>query len=384
MSYLQSLQNKKLNEIVIPGSHDAGIYGPNIKGFSKTQNLNIYEQAQAGCRFFDLRIAVHKHYDKSNLQYEAQAYHADGAVLGSSKIWKSNQKKSRTNFTKYQTIRAGKGWGGSLDTMLVQARNFVQRNPTEFLILRISKSFNYNYIAQRCIKILDGFHYESGGNINHKFVSQLKGKVITVFDESARQLVTNPWKMAPGITFVKSLYDKDSKQFSAYDPNYEGLQYFGKYSNTKGKWSNNAKVNYNTKKQAQLMSQNAAAPIDVLGMMYWTSTGVSSNIEIRNGIMWNDINSQALKETWTQGLADAISDRLGKEEENFLKLKKQNDQMGGYLGGRMKAFMPNIVMMDFVAKDKCDIIKTLNDVAAVQLEKLYVKSYWEESMEGAF
>ena len=57
--------NKALNQITMPGSHDATIYedvisyagigGP--KSWSITQNLNIYDQCMAGSRFFDVRLA---------------------------------------------------------------------------------------------------------------------------------------------------------------------------------------------------------------------------------------------------------------------------------------------------------------------------------------
>jgi hypothetical protein len=45
---------------------------------------------------------------------------------------------------------------------------------------------------------------------------------------------------------------------------------------------------------------------------------------------------------------------------------------GGFLGGKLKAFMPNIVMMDFVSRRKCDIIEQLNQVAAQSLLALYI------------
>ena len=56
ITYYELGASKQLNEIVVAGSHDAGITsgGTNVK----TQALDIGEQAQAGVRVFDLRIAA--------------------------------------------------------------------------------------------------------------------------------------------------------------------------------------------------------------------------------------------------------------------------------------------------------------------------------------
>ena len=39
--------------MVLPATHDTGMYAGNILG--KTQNLNLHEQLSAGARYFDLR-----------------------------------------------------------------------------------------------------------------------------------------------------------------------------------------------------------------------------------------------------------------------------------------------------------------------------------------
>ena len=56
VNYFELGKNKQLNEIVVAGSHDAGI----TKGSAnvRTQVLNIGDQARAGVRVFDLRIAA--------------------------------------------------------------------------------------------------------------------------------------------------------------------------------------------------------------------------------------------------------------------------------------------------------------------------------------
>lgn len=56
ISYYTLSKKKQLNQIVIAGTHDAGITG----GGSgvQTQSLNIGEQAATGVRFFDVRVAA--------------------------------------------------------------------------------------------------------------------------------------------------------------------------------------------------------------------------------------------------------------------------------------------------------------------------------------
>jgi hypothetical protein len=62
----ERLGDKKLMEIALPGSHDAGMsYSRDCQGFgrpcnTKTQNLIVSDQLEAGCRYFDLRPAYYQ------------------------------------------------------------------------------------------------------------------------------------------------------------------------------------------------------------------------------------------------------------------------------------------------------------------------------------
>lgn len=59
-----SIANKPLTKILIPGTHDSNTYDLQsykfIKAFSTCQNLNVYEQLMHGIRFLDLRYAPGK------------------------------------------------------------------------------------------------------------------------------------------------------------------------------------------------------------------------------------------------------------------------------------------------------------------------------------
>ncbi|OOG63864.1 hypothetical protein B0E46_07920 [Rhodanobacter sp. B04] len=357
--YLSNYQNLRLNEVVIPGSHDAGVYTAN-KSNVQTQALDIAGQANAGCRFFDLRIATYRSTVGGQTTYTNKAFHLDQSLVVDHKV------KNTPGVTSYQNVGHAGGWGGGLDDMLDDARTFVTTNPTEFLILKFSKCANWASIANACITRLGPAHYTDAGNLNNKTVRQLSGRVITVFDESARPklipVITAQGGRPHGILFIKALYDSDSGTSKTYDPNFWGIQYFGKFSSTD-------KVSKNTAKQGRTLVNGAATHMDVLGMMYWTTTGLFGDIRQRNNTMWNQTNVAALQQTWKSGLEASITQRFGNEKDSAMLLAQTH---GGALGGRLKSFMPNIVMMDFVDQQKCDIVEQLNAVAATSLLQLMI------------
>jgi len=357
-NYLANYHAKRLNEVVIPGSHDAGVYTAN-RANVQTQALDIAGQANAGCRFFDLRIATEKSNVGGRTVYTHRAFHLDQKLVVQNKV------KNTPGITSHQNVGHAGGWGGGLIDMLTQARAFVAANRSEFLILKISKSANWADLAETCIQVLGQDHYTDAGNLNNKTVQQLAGKVITVFDESARKHLTEVIRNqrgSHGIMFIKALFDKDTGSSKTYDPNYWGMQYFGKFSSTPD-------VDKNTRKQAGVLTSGAATHMDALGMMYWTTTGLLGDIRTRNDRMWTRTNVAALQKTWSSGLEAAVSNRFGREKDAALRLAATT---GGALGGRLKAFMPNIVMMDFVDFNKCQTIDQLNTVAATALQQLMI------------
>jgi hypothetical protein len=356
-TYLAPYQHLKLNEVVIPGAHDSGIYAGGRSNV-QTQKLDIAGQAAAGCRFFDVRVATLKHKVGGQTVYTHTTFHLAKGVINSNV-------KGVAGIKTHQTVGHLGGWGGDLASMLADAKAFVEQNGTEFLIFKFSKCYNWASIAEMCIATLGDTQYKGGGNLNLKQVKDLKGKVITVFDEEARAELVPVIRAqvgAHGLMFIRALFDKDSGVSKPYDPNFWGIQYFGKFSSTDD-------ISKNTRKQGETLSTGSATDKDVMGMMYWTTTGMLGNIRERNKQMWSLTNQQALRDTWTSGLESAISSRFGKEKDEALKLAMTS---GGFLGGTLKSFMPNIVMMDFVSRRKCDVIEDLNRVAAQQLLKLFV------------
>jgi hypothetical protein len=365
-AFLKQYANKQLNQIVIPGAHDAGIYGEG-KSNVITQGLNIGEQAAAGVRFFDMRIATVKRSDGS---FEQRSYHLDGSLV-------KNQKHKGAKpgeVQSHQVVAHAGGWGkDTLTDMLGQAKGYVAANPSEFLILKFSKCYNLKDVVDTCVRVLGDAqfnHNKSGGakiNLNTRTVASLGGKVITLFDpnEMAKLGFVAQGQIYSGCLAFGELFDKESKSSKAYIKEFHGLQYFGKFSST-------SDVKTNTKKQTKLMQTGTACDRDAMGMMYWTTTGMLGDIKKRNDTMWTGVNSQALREVWESGYKTALTAQLG--ALSFKDLYQKNGTYYVANKNSWTSFTPNIVMMDFADYQKCVTIFNLNRVKNEMLESLMQKS----------
>ena len=221
ITYYNLGKTRKLNEIVIAGTHDAGI----TQGGSgvQTQTLNILQQAVVGVRFFDIRIAAavtSQTHASGRPIAELRAFHADDKVV--MKIERNVVLQGGANPVRVtQSKLAGGAFGLALTAMLQQARDFVQAEfgRKEFLILKFDKCTNWAHIAQACWTTLGGSLYTAGGNLNTKTLRDLKGKVVVLFSSkglSELQGVTN------GILAFKNL----TSEGATYDAAFEGLQYY--------------------------------------------------------------------------------------------------------------------------------------------------------------
>jgi hypothetical protein len=336
-----------LNTIVMAGAHDAGITKGG--GNARTQKLNLRDQATAGVRLFDLRIAAGRSDGRTDGTKNAalRTYHADGAA------------KVQETKTRYLTdigqsvqidqskIRAGT-FGETLADILEQAKVWVGFNPTEFLILKFDKCLNWPQVAEACVLLLGNRIYKDGGNLNLKRLEELAGRVIVVFTEDGWR-ATN---LGPGqgICRINNCNGGDP-----YMDEFNGLQYYGKGGTS---LMGVSPISENRDKQAGLMSAGIQSHPDAMGMMYWTSTGLVGNIKSRDKKMWTKTNIVSLQNTWENGLRESIADRI-----------MYHDPLQGG-GARMKAFMPNIVMIDFADAHKCKTIMDLNDVSGPALAAL--------------
>ena len=372
--YMDLGGDRTLNDIVMAGSHDAGI----TTGASnaQTQVLDIGAQARAGVRFFDLRVAAFSSGAMSYgaKQVELKAFHADGM------IHKKDKDKTRSVVGFQGTapitrskLKFGEGAEGmGLRKMLEDARGFVTSADYsgEFLILKFDKCTNWELIAATCRSVLGGTIYKKGGNLNIKKLSDLSGSVICAFMESGYDALKTPGSNV-NITKIKNLY----KPPSDYDNNFQGLQYWGSGGTGINNKGYEGKIRENIEKQKKVMAsaQTGVAPKTAMfsrkvtpgcaasdpraiGVMYWTTTGLKKSILTRDATMWNDNNKSGLQSIWQSGFDIFMGEAL-----------PQHVPMTPSAGGIVKMFMPNVVMIDFADEPKCKHIYDLNDLATARL-----------------
>lgn len=373
IKYLDLGADKTLNDIVMAGSHDAGI----TTGASnaQTQVLDIGEQARAGVRFFDIRVAA---FATGNTSYgakqvELKSFHADGMIHG-----KADKTRSVVGFSgKGDVVRSklkfGEGAEGmGLRKILQDARDFVKSADYagEFLILKFDKCTNWELIAETCRSVLGGTIYKKGGNLNTMKLSDLSGSVICAFMASGYDELKSPGANLH-ITKIKNLY----KPPSDYDNNFQGIQYWGSGGTGINNKGYEGKIRENIEKQKKVMASAltgvasktatfsrkvtpgcAAADPRAIGVMYWTTTGLKKSILERDSTMWNDNNKSGLQSIWQSGFDIFMGEALPK-----------NVKMTASAGGTLKMFMPNVVMIDFADETKCKHIYDLNDLATARL-----------------
>lgn len=353
LTYYTLGKDRQLNEVVVAGTHDAGITsgGDGVQ----TQTLNILQQALVGVRFFDVRIAAavtSQTHASGRPVAELRAFHADDKVV--MKLDRNVVLKGSDNGVRVkQSKLAGGAFGLGLTAMLEQARDFV-RSPmgsNEFLMLKFDKCTNWAHIANACWATLGTTLYTAGGNLNKKTLDELHGKVIVLFSSSGLSVLGANTR---GILGFKNLNESGS----SYDAGYNGLQYFGKGGTSPFNPVN--KLKQNIKKQKKLM-KGAAAMQDpeVIGMMYWTTTGLIESIKKRDDGMWDAPNIAKLKNLWGQGLGDFVNARVSLPSTNPLADAQQR-----------RSFFPNIVMIDFADQAKCQRIRDLNDLTVHHLSDL--------------
>jgi hypothetical protein len=213
-------------------------------------------------------------------------------------------------------------------------------------------------IAESCINVLGTSLYKGGGNLNTTLLKDLQGKVIVLFSGKGLAEVAGTFGASDGILGFKNLYDK-SGGGTGYARSFDGLQYYGKGGTSVMKPT--GKLGQNEKKQRKLIQGcKAFGDPDIIGMMYWTTTGMFESIEKRNAKMWDPPNVVRLKKLWAEGLEEFVW------ETNPFFVPKGSPATGPL----RKRFMPNIVMIDFADDLKCQQIRGLNDLSDHDLAAL--------------
>lgn len=386
VTYYEEYSRKRLCEVVLLGSHDAGIDKGNAN--TRTQSEGIGAQARKGARFFDLRIAAFS--NRSN-SVSMRAYHDDTKIKShvASEVTQNLKTLDRRGdlvVKKNQSMEIhntmGGAKGGGLFTILLEAKAFVSRGDgsTEFLLLKFDKSTNWPMIAEACIDILGAYIYvppEGKANLNECTLEDLRGKVIVLFtkDGCIASGLTALDRQASGILEWKNLYSAKKDSPGGYSREFVGLQYYGKGGTSKEGKGHSGKIWMNSDAQAKLMmgegsfttektdgqasrsgshpNVNSHGSVDpnVVGVMYWTTTGgPTDDIQKRNNKMWTQPHQQML--VACTGLAREMAPSNANQ------------------GGEVKRFMPNIVMVDFVTRHQGLLVKALNTKSATEINAI--------------
>jgi hypothetical protein len=223
--------NTAVWDLVMPGSHDAGVATTNVElnygvkeSWAICQHGEILDQANAGSRFFDCRVfcqaiapELQQQYKDKLAQKERDLLTANPLTLNSARLAAFRDSlpqhpPKQFRFGHFFKERAGDpskhggtlgAYGGSLKASIQGAIRFLHANPSEFLIMRFSHSgwpeqlpvvMKYwyekyngaNYDPNWGVTHYKGnwanYIYRSPANIATETVGNLRGKLIMVFD----------------------------------------------------------------------------------------------------------------------------------------------------------------------------------------------------------
>jgi hypothetical protein len=317
--WMEALEpTRKLVELCLPGSHDAGVYTDEEKKVTpgdtaRCQENNIRKQASNGSRVFDIRCFMDGETPKMG------HFFADKAPLGD--------------------------WGGTLESALADALDFVRTVTSEFLIFRIGHTECVKQVAEVLERFYNAtdkngkmanaklFYRGAQGNLADVEVRHLRGKLVLLCDN--KELKSSHF--TPGDGYC--LYDK----YSPTSPSTSAqIRFCGKYTGDlktaaktfkkdKGNWSPEGAL----KNAEDGCNEHKKHPSDHLLWVYWQETG---------GNVW--ANTRA---------TGGMSDRL----DNFLsRIKDPKNNLP----------LPNVIGHDFVSRFKCGAIAKMNKPVDTELD----------------
>ncbi len=325
-----------LSQITMPGSHDAGIYNADAvqtgvfkPSLSKTvcQSGTIYQQCEAGSRFFDIRFKVHAG--------KVKTYHT---------------------FAKQGAV------GGNLDTVLTHVDEFLRANPTEFIILRLSHTMGCaDQITQTAQQYsINNRLYTRRGNIAKHTIGDLRGHVILACD---------------------STFNLDPTQgihnFSKYEPGAKSTQGII----TCGKYSDKSSIRNVFSKQVKRIDEHQQHyQHDHLFVLYWTQTGGKIRQHTLKPV---NIPKATRKHRATGGahhnmdyMLNVLTHGGARYQESWgVKTLTWQDR---------RDCMPNVIMYDFVNTATSAQIVTLNDPQLQAILEDQADEYVGEGIRALF
>lgn len=299
---------RKLVELCLPGSHDAGVYTDEDKDVrpgdkARCQHKNIHEQARVGSRVFDIRCFL------------------DGKTPKMGHFFKDTP---------------GLGdWGGTLESALSDAVKFLGLHTSEFLIFRIGHTECLKEVAEVLEKFYTKtddhgkmpnatlFYRGAQPNLADVEVRHLRGKLVVLCDN--QEWESSHFKPGDGYYLYNKYPTIPTK----------GLSFCGTYVGDLNpfkdtNWS--AKGAKNVALAASNEHKDHNPPDDHLFWVYWQETG----------------GNVLAKTTAAKGMKYRL--------ENFLaKFRDPNNKLR----------LPNVIGHDFVDNFTCSrIVKMNSDLAS--------------------
>lgn len=375
--------NTKLNEVIMVGSHDAGIATGDSN--TKAQDYNIGLQAACGARFFDIRIiaTLRKSLAGEKVATFKTVHAADFLQREKTKVrlvpqgrYDENRRGVYVPGELTTTKLTGGSEGETLHQVLQQAKDFVTTHePGECLFLDFNHCTNWPQIAVFCTEVLGNTMYDEGGLLNTTEVSRLRGKVVVLFPES---VMNQAWG---GLEPYKANICRQLNLKTAgggIPQNFNGMVYYGKGGTTNGIHLH--KVTMNLEKQIEMMYNGSGMDRDVMGRMYWTTTGFTSKgINGRNDSMWKDDKTGYL----IDAIGNLATDCRQHFAEELVARLPPNLTPNFASGTTLRAIRPNIVMIDFVNIEKCKAINDLNQLSTTQLVPLIARHWKPPTRPGS-
>lgn len=303
-----------LGDILMPGSHDAGVYREVStkagflslpKSWTTCQSTSVLEQCEAGSRFFDVRLKV-----------------------SSSSI--------RAHHTKKGQGAVGESWDSTLESVSA----FLDAHPSECVILRLTKPAGgaSEQIIERLLQSsLSERLCKSAGFIDFATTAlgTLRGKAICAFEPKHFSVLHPSLGMHP---------------FFRYE---DGAPGFGLV--TCGKYSNSSKLQHVIDGQVAKMDAHADHTGHHLFVLYWTQTW--GNVERNTKALPSSRDRQRAR---VSGGAHHNMDHL-KDLVCFRAGVRPGDTAiaATDVAGR-RTVMPNVIMCDFVNAATCREIVSLN------------------------
>lgn len=374
----------RLHDIIMPGSHDAGMNVGDIEtndhGWKKagaTQDLDLFNQLLAGARWFDVRLDVVSGHEGFT------AYHGGDARKG-------RGLSSPGNYGQNSTCSWGQSWTDMLNDIVM----FLDCHQTEFLFIRLSKC-HVTFWDQLGPTIAGRFEQDQDKllkNYPHNLIEanafELTGRCIFLVDD--KDVHNHHIHESNGIYRLEKVKGHSpNSHASASTP----LYYCGTYSDStnikqilgeemleatlvktlkkemekasaKPNWRGKLpKVNQAGRLAAHFNGNCGGATNQHLMLLYWTSTAGASSAINPFSTMNVSLNTRTLNQKATiSGYLEKVKEALKSNAFHLFNEAQYNYMKETFDTATAKdLFLPNVVMYDFINPTQSKEIIEMNN-----------------------